>query len=1103
MDLASTILQVQGFTDLTFDAVELRSLALEEALICRNAGDTLGSGEWLLAAMRHSDAEDAVSIVARALSLWGCVHEPKTVPTSVRDIVGNITDYLPEHLTIAIVALAVRLERAKIPFPVGLIDLAFKLAESLTTLFDVKNARPAELLKACTIRYESLHRDLATAVDSFLRSQCLGAKTGSVELLRAAHAFRRCLLAGERPILSELDMLLGPSFRGFCESCERKQPENAAKLSPDLLKEAERLQSPSAGRANSMLWQSFVLPVAKHVVSLIEEENRQSQEETAVSLALVSTVIKVDLSRPNREATFSCRLANRGKGRAGKIRVEPILMGLPVEIGLISPRKEFEMAGESEQLVTFAMLLFAERDELEIRLVWHSENVRGQVRSNEDTLRIEPQITQPDWKQLLEDPPYAINPIRNKEKLFGRDEILQRLALHAGGGTSTFLWGPKRVGKTSVLQVFANEMRKNPRFVVIILRMGELAPLHEGQIGFTIATRLCADLGNDAPTVPLEDSFGASLAPLVPFVDRLVQSAPDKKFVVIVDEFDDLDSALYNGQRGRAFVKALRSLSEIGLTFFFVGSERMDTIYVKHATDLNKWINVNLDIIQSREDCKRLVVEPVRGSIEYQSNCVDEILDYCRGNPFYMHLLCAEVFARCANEQRTYVSESDLLHILGSRVRSLGETNFSHFWNDDPELDEQEKARKSAENCLVLACIAYLGGGFESTDELAAAQEQLGLELALQLSPRDLSRIVDRLRARKILASTMSGTKIEISLPIFKEWLAENAELRLLSRWREHRAARTSRTEDNTVPLPVMIAEAAFPISEEDLLTVSQRLFYCGKQKDVVELRIWLRQFDDDNRIEIAYLLLKRLAERGFVDEGQRRHLLSILTGALHSERNKVGAGKWTIMRGRNDNLCISFLDSEAELKSGVVTARELAKSVRPGKAGSSQVIAPWMKTHLKEDSLVVFVDDFSGTGQTVAQSLRRFLDHHPEKKVLEQFLEEGRILVYLLSAFSEALEKLRNNYPHIKFLAAYEFDEQVRALDSEAQIFDSESEFRFAKEMLFQLGSELTPQHPFGFKNCGGLVCFHNTVPNNTLPIFWSDGMVNEKPWRPLFPRA
>jgi len=35
-----------------------------------------------------------------------------------------------------------------------------------------------------------------------------------------------------------------------------------------------------------------------------------------------------------------------------------------------------------------------------------------------------------------------------------------------------------------------------------------------------------------------------------------------------------------------------------------------------------------------------------------------------------------------------------------------------------------------------------------------------------------------------------------------------------------------------------------------------------------------------------------------------------------------------------------------------------------------------------------------------------------------------------------------------------------------------------------------------------GLLVAFHNTYPNNTLPIFWSNGMVGERDWKPIFPR-
>jgi hypothetical protein len=55
----------------------------------------------------------------------------------------------------------------------------------------------------------------------------------------------------------------------------------------------------------------------------------------------------------------------------------------------------------------------------------------------------------------------------------------------------------------------------------------------------------------------------------------------------------------------------------------------------------------------------------------------------------------------------------------------------------------------------------------------------------------------------------------------------------------------------------------------------------------------------------------------------------------------------------------------------------------------------------------------------------------------------------------------------------------------------------------MIQIGRELTPQSPLGYGDQAGLVVFHNTVPNNTLPIFWSNGRVNELSWKPLFSRA
>src|SRR5262249_21392565 len=161
----------------------------------------------------------------------------------------------------------------------------------------------------------------------------------------------------------------------------------------------------------------------------------------------------------------------------------------------------------------------------------------------------------------------------------------------------TFIWGQKRVGKTSVLQVLTGELQNRDNFICVVMRMGEIGPLHEGQIAHRIAFRIAERFPKRASDMPKEDTFGAGTATLVPYIDKVVHDYPETKLIVVIDEFDDIDPAFYTGQRGKLFVKALRSLSEIGMTFFFVGSERMNTIYQAHQVDLNKWVNVSLDCI--------------------------------------------------------------------------------------------------------------------------------------------------------------------------------------------------------------------------------------------------------------------------------------------------------------------------------------------------------------------------------------------------------------------------------------------------------------------------------------------------------------------------
>jgi hypothetical protein len=735
---------------------------------------------------------------------------------------------------------------------------------------------------------------------------------------------------------------------------------------------------------------------------------------------------------------------------------------------------------------------------MDIPLTWTVTDAADRRLSFRDSLRIEQQRTQPDWQALLMNPPYTLLPVRQRESLIGRDAMLTRLFLHATSGTSTFLWGQKRVGKTSVLHVLAGELQATGKVACVFLRMGEIVGFHEGQIAHVIATRLSSRC-TEAPVVPSEESFGATLSRLIPYIEQLAANTSNK-LVVIVDEFDDLDPAFYTGERGRQFVKALRSLSEVGLTFFFVGSERMDAIYARHAIELNKWVNVALDRLEAFADCRELILKPVQGSLDFDDAAVVFIVAYCGGNPFYMQLFCFEVFKRCVEDHRTFISTADIQIVRQHLLRSLGKTNFAHFWEDNPELASAEFQQQAAENSLVLTCAASLGGRYEDVEDLYDAQESLALDPAEYISRGALTGTVERLRRRRVLVFDPADNRMEIALPIFREWLAENSD-DVISTWREF-ARRPTLLQGAVAAAPTTpdSSYSHFPIPEDDLLAVSQRLVYCGKQKDVAEVRQWLRQFDDDNRIEVAFILLRRLAEHGYINEGVRGRMMAMVEDALQHRRLVVGDKTWKIVRGRKDNLCITFVDSET--KSGAFTARELGKRLRPGKVADSQSVQSWLRSHASEDPILLIADDFAGTGQSLETGLTRFVSS-TDSSLLDTYLAEGRVCCYLQFSFPEALDRLRTRFPRFEFFAAQVFGDDVRALDQQAGLFESDAERAYAQEVLMQLGRELTPQNPLGWGDLGALVAFHNAIPNNSLPIFWSYGKVNDIQWQPLFPRA
>ena len=834
-------------------------------------------------------------------------------------------------------------------------------------------------------------------------------------------------------------------------------------------------------------------------MSWFAEGLRREEAFTKPSLSLVEPKIKVDLAAGSRGTIFSARLRNSGQGVAQDVSLcVPDADGTS-DLVLIDPNESFDLSAGSDQIVTLRLSTGDNYNHLTVPITWVCKTTSAKEYLFDDKLDFTQQQHEPNWDELEQNPPYSINPVRNRAELYGRDSVLEDLTLCGFAGDSTFLWGQKRVGKTSILQVLEREFSAKKHVTCVFLRMGELVSLHEGEIAHTIGTRL-NDLAPTHVVLPTLQEFGAGMGKLVPIVASLATENKQQKFIVIIDEFDDIDPSFYIGERGKQFVKALRSLSEVGLTFFFAGSERMNSIFLRHAEDLNKWTNIALDKIESREDCKSLVTKPVAGALEFEEAAVSAIVDYCQGNPFYMHLICGELFRQCWKERRTFVGEAHVDIARQSLLIKLAPTNFAHFWEDNPELDLRKKLKQGAENCLVLTCISSLGGRYETAQEVVDAQRSLGLSDNEIMKTATVRSTLQRLRRRKVLCqSVRDSSVIEVALPVFAQWLTSNSEAHLLDRWRKFCVEQEAEKKEKMPGRKTDSGTEHFPISEDDLLAVSSELIYLGKQKDVAEVRRWLRQFDDDNRIEIAFLLLQRLVSAGLVNDGAIASGLSKMHDAILARRQEIGNQAWKIFRGRNDNLCITFVDSE--VKSGGVIARELAKRARPGKCGPLADSGSWTISHLEQDPILVIVDDFTASGDTLVKGINKAIEQ--DGAGFGELVSQGRVICCVLTAFPEAIEKVQNEHPNIPVISMKVFGDDVRALDGQANIFEDVGSRTFAKDMLLQLGRALAPQMPLGYGDMGVLVAFHNTVPNNTLPIFWCSGKVNGRTWHALLPRA
>lgn len=695
-------------------------------------------------------------------------------------------------------------------------------------------------------------------------------------------------------------------------------------------------------------------------------------------------------------------------------------------------------------------------------------------------LTVRAQRSDINWNRVDRTRAYSLEPVASAQELVGRKDMLARLMSIIDGGTagSVLLHGQKRVGKTSLAKAVQSQLGSKG-YHVLYIESGDYvdpsASVTVRQLGSRIcrmAARLAEFVGTPVP------SFGDSLAPLADFFDDLSAKAPERRFLVVLDEFDELPVDLYERDpMGNSFFLGIRSLSSrpnVGI--MLIGGEKMGHILERQADKLNKFAVVSVDYFRKDrdwEDFRELVERPTEGILDFQQQAVAEIFDATNGNPYFAHLLCKELLQSAFSVRDCVVAPEDVERATRSLVREAERNSFQHFWEDGILDTGRLAADRSVQRRRTLIALAD-----SLRTERPAPVERIQKH---PLAGPHVATILQEFSTRGILSGSGDGRVYQFTVPLFDRWLSAHGMKVLLGTFDDLDATLAVRKRD----------EDARVTQDELRALVTPWATYRGLTVTEAKVEAWLEQFETPRQQRSMFRLLQKL--RFFSHSFVRRKMREVDDILRNAVRDRVGARQLS-----HEEIVVSYLDGPG--KSGAATARLLCEE----RGLPAQVIAEraTLKTRLADPKVrvLVLVDDFVGTGEGASRDIRALHDDIAE---IARSRDVRTVFVAVVG-HTTGMERLRCLAEELRFGLQVHCCETLDASDevfSEAStVFDSPEARNEAKAVAQAWGARLQKQGPLGYGGLGLAVVFERSCPNNSLPILHVES--KSPKWVPLFKR-
>ncbi|MDP2782895.1 AAA family ATPase [Devosia sp.] len=786
------------------------------------------------------------------------------------------------------------------------------------------------------------------------------------------------------------------------------------------------------------------------------------------------------------------------------LRNEGAGLALEVTVSVLSSSDAVVFANSSTNLgsvkpgdfsVVLETLVIRECAELEVLIQVEWGEIGNPERMTTDLLlQVFAQSKNIDWPSLEYWSPYSTN-VAVGENFIGRNDLVRNLSakLLRAVMEPFYITGQKRVGKTSLATAitdFATAHAPAGSTSAHYILWGDVANADPAasvrSLGKNIERFIRSALGSN---ILIEDGdYDGSLSHLVSVSEVSAQVAPEKRFVFVIDEFDEIPQELFlQGNLADTFFANLRSISRRdNFSLILVGGENMPFIMDRQGQKLNNFARVNLSYF-SREhewqDFQEMIRKPTAGVINWHEDAISEVYNVSNGNPYFAKIVCAATVQNAVSERDTDITADEVKTATDTAISALGSNSFAHLWQDGVPRPAAEREPDILRRSRVLVASARC---CRNGLPLTAANATLN-RVSVSLTENDVVAVLNDFVKRGVLSEN-KGT-YRFVLPIFGQWLMDVGAQQLISDNLSEELANSAIQEEN-----------AAVIRSDEVVELSKKWpTYRGQQIGTDDIRAWYQQVESPKDQRVLFTLLKRTKVFSEAHVRERvREAFTILRPTLPVP----------ITRTRNErrtDVVITYVDGEGKSGNGYAALYAEENKIS-AKNIISQVNFSERYAALVSDSgpisAVVVIDDIAATGESLSGNVSKFTEENIS------VLSTTKVRVITLAATQEGQKLILSRLAKIvdvdvDFHSCQILGHENLALPPDKSGFGSEVEWERAKSLCVDLGSKIDKRRPLGFGGLGLLVVFPTNAPNNTLPILRSFSKSGSgKPWRPLFER-